>query len=155
MSAVALSAAGCGDDEGPQIPAQQSTALRDSLQQIKREVARDPCVSEASLTGLKGQIEALPDDLDEDVRQTLEDGVARLDELVTEECLDRPEPEEEQTDTEQETTPVVPTEPETDTTETEPIPTEPDEEPDPDGDGGDEGLPGGEPGSGGIGPGEE
>jgi hypothetical protein len=153
--AATVALAGCGDDEGPQISQAQSSQLRAQLQQIKREVASDPCISDASLTTLEGQVDALPQDLDEDVRQSLEDGVERLRELVDQECADRPEePEEQQTETE-ETTPT-----ETTPTETEPPPTEtapptdtapevPEEE--------DGGLPGGggDPGSGGIGPGAE
>jgi hypothetical protein len=153
--AATIALAGCGDEEGPQISQTQSSQLRGQLQQIKREVASDPCISDASLATLEGQVDALPQDLDEDVRQSLEDGVERLRELVDQECADRPEPEEEQTETEEETTPTetTPTETAPPPTETAPptdtAPEEPEEE--------DGGLPGGggEPGSGGIGPGAD
>jgi hypothetical protein len=156
MSAVAFAAPGCGDDEGRQIPAAQSTALRDQLQTIKRQIATDPCISDASLTQLESEVAALPRDLDEDVRQTLEEGIERLRTLVNQECADQPEPEEEQTGTEEETTPTETTETETDTSPTDTTPPEPEPEPEPEEDG-DEEPPGGgeEPGSGGIGPGAE
>lgn len=151
--AATIALAGCGDDEGPQIPAQDSTALRDQLQAIKRQVATDPCISDASLTQLDGLVASLPENLDEDVRQTLEDGVERLRGRVDQECAGRPE-EPEQTDTEEETTPT-----DTTPTETTALPTE---EPPPTDTGPEEpddgqGVPGGgeDPGSGGTGPGAE
>jgi hypothetical protein len=152
--AATIALAGCGDEEGPQIPEDQSNALRGQLQDIKRQVETGEACT-VSLSELQLQVGRLPRNLDEDVRQSVEDGVEHLTGLVNEECEQMPQ-QPEQTDTEEETTPTETVPPETTPPETEELPppteTAPEEE-----DGGGEGLPGGGegPGSGGIGPGAE
>jgi hypothetical protein len=122
LAAAAL-AAGCGDDEGRQIPRDEARALISRLQEADRRLSQDPPVcgdlAEDTIPALEQQAAALPDDVDSDVRQTLEDGIAHLRDQIEAECAERREQEEdttETTDTTDETT--------TETTETAPPTTE-------------------------------
>jgi hypothetical protein len=138
---AALFAAGCGSDdkEGEPIPAADAQALVTQLDQTEQLVEDGTCRgARFQVTGdgqLEDKVAALPEDVDADVRQALEDGLDRLAGLIDDECGQDEEPETE-TDT-TETEPEVPTETqeteeddgeETETepplTETEPPPTE-------------------------------
>jgi len=125
---VALAVAGCGDEEGKQIPADQAAELQARLGEVKRRLDPLRCgdLREDSLPAIAAQIAALPGDLDGDVRQSLEDGFEELQNLVDSECAEPTEPPP----TETETTPTTPeqTAPEEEPTVPE-EPTEPEEPP--------------------------
>ena len=166
-----LAVAGCGgDDEGDPIPAQAAQALQAELDRVQarlddgssgacRDILEAPEDRGSNLEAVQSQIEALPGDVDPDVRSALEESFARLWELVESECDQRAQQEQEaQPDPEPEPEPEPdPVVTETETTETVPPPEEevpPDEqELPPEGDGDNEGEIPGDPG-GGVGPGE-
>ena len=173
--AACLVAAGCGSEEGKGIPAESAAALQGQLDSIESRFESPDGVACPDITGgadpnttvVQENIEALPDDVDADVRDALTESFDHLFELVEEQCqVAEPEPETEPVVPETETTP-EPTPTETETTptptETETVPTTPTTpttpEPPPaengDGDtgaggtGGDEGAAGGAGGAGG------
>jgi hypothetical protein len=88
-------AAGCGgdDEEGEPIPAEQAAALERQLESIRNrfEFGGGAC---ANITGgndpntnvVRSTIASLPQNVDPDVRQTLEQGFERLFELAQEQC---------------------------------------------------------------------
>jgi hypothetical protein len=164
--------AGCGaDDENkPSIPPNSAAALQRQLDSIQARFefpggqACDDITSgeDPNTSAVENLIGSLPDSVDSDVRDALEQSFDRLFELVQQECADiqqtETEPETDTTETTEttetttETTDTTETEPPTtDTTETEQpdtntIPTEtlpPEDE----GDGGDDGGGGFGPGS--------
>jgi hypothetical protein len=126
-------AGGCGSDEekGSPIPEQAVVDLDSRLDEVERRMAAagGACgdITNDTAPAVNGIIESLPQDVDPDVRQALQDGFDRLFTLSGEQCDETkgqetdpeplPEPE-----TETETVP----EPET---ETETIPTIPEEPP--------------------------
>jgi hypothetical protein len=128
--------AGCGadDEEGAQLPQQTASELLAQLQSIQDRFEFPGGQACGDITGgadpnttqVAQQIDSLPDDVDPDLRDALEQSFDRLFELVEQECGE--EPAQTDTETEPETTETVPPpETETDTTETEPtetIPTE-------------------------------
>jgi hypothetical protein len=126
--AAALAAAGCGaDDEGDPIPQASAQDLQNQLSSIERRLASGACTDiieggDTDVDRVEGIIDALPPEVDADVRDALRASFNRLFELVEEECAGQ-ETETETTPTETETTPTD-TETETVPTETETIPTE-------------------------------
>jgi hypothetical protein len=165
LLAVSLAVAGCGgDDEGAPIPSATATALQNQLDGVQarldngsvgacKDILEGP--RGPNLDAVQQLIDAMPDDVDADVRSALEDSFDRLWELVQQECDDREPTKTTPTETEPETTPTE-TEPETTPTETEPTETTPpaEEELPPEGDGDNGGgLPGNGNG-GGVGPGD-
>jgi hypothetical protein len=122
---AAVAAAGCGDDEEKGVPNQESRALRQSLGDVKRALAGPDCdaLSDELVPAVEIQVQNLPDDVGADVRDTIEDGVAELRQLVAEECAEATEPE---TDTQPEPTPEPAPEP-----PPAPPPTQPEPEPEP------------------------
>ena len=132
-AALAALAAGCGGDDA-EIPRAEAAELRSALLEAKRRLAPLRCgdLSEDSLPKLEERVAALPDG--SDVRESLQDGIDHLRDLIEAECT-RQEQEREQTTTEEEPTttttepPTTTTEPPT-TTEEEP-PTTTEEEPPP------------------------
>jgi hypothetical protein len=133
--AACLLAAGCGsDDEGQGIPPDSAAALDRQLDSIQSrfEFGGAACKditggSDPNTTAVQRTINGLPGDVDQDVRDALADGFARLFQLVDEQC------EQPQTETQTETVtepPPAPPETETETapppetTETTPPPTE-------------------------------
>jgi hypothetical protein len=138
LLAVALSlvVAGCGgDEEGKPIPVASATALNNELDGVQKRLdegsagacrdilggPRDP-----NMPRVRELIDAMPDDVDSDVRSALEDSFDRLWELVQQDCDDKaskdeqaqPEPQPEEptqteTQTETETAPAQPEEPTT------------------------------------------
>jgi hypothetical protein len=152
---VAGAVAGCGDEE-PQIPRDQAGDILRRLQEADRRISQDPPVcgdlSDDTIPALEQQVASLPDDVDADIRESLDEGVAHLRDLLEAECADRrEEPDTETTDTTDTTEETEPpttteeTEPPTTTEETEPTP-EPEPEPQPEPDEGN--------GSGGVPPGQ-
>jgi hypothetical protein len=170
LLAVSLAVAGCGgDDEGTPIPSATATALDGELNGVQarldegsagacRDILEGP--RGPNLERVQELIDAMPDDVDADVRSALEDSFDRLWELVQQDCDDKareeksqqePEPEPTETETETETE----TQTETTPTETEPTETTPpaEEELPPEGDGGAPGNGNGNGNGGGFGPG--
>ena len=171
--AVSVAVAGCGgDEEGKPIPAATATALNNELDGVQarldqgsagacRDILEGP--RDPNMARVQELIDAMPDDVDSDVRSALEDSFDKLWDLVQEDCDDKAQEEKsqqepEQTTTEEttpETTPTETTPPETTPTETTP-PEDQQLPPDGDGDNGG-GVPGNGNGNGtgggGVGPG--
>ena len=166
--ALSLAVAGCGwDEEGKPIPAASATALNNELDGVQarldqgsagacRDILEGP--REPNMARVQELIDAMPDDVDSDVRSALEDSFDQLWDLVQQECDDKAQEEESQQEPE-ETTPEKTTPEETTPEETTPTETTPPEEeqlpPEGDGDNGG-GVPGNGNGTGGggVGPGE-
>ncbi len=165
--ALSLAVAGCGgDEEGKPIPVASATALNNELDGVQRRLDEGSAGACRDILGgrngpnmarVQELIDALPDDVDADVRSALEDSFDRLWDLVQQDCDDKAQEEESQKEPE-ETTPEE-TAPEETTPETTPEETTPPEEeqlpPEGDGDNGG-GVPGNGNGNGGggVGPGE-
>jgi outer membrane biosynthesis protein TonB len=134
-------AAGCGDEEkGSPIPAGQAAALQDQLDGIQRRLDNGSAgACNDILGGAKGpnteaveqQLAALPEDVDADVRDALQQSFDRLFELIDEHCSQlQSEQSDPQPGPEPDPEPTPDTTPEEEpTTEEEPPPTE--EEPPP------------------------
>jgi hypothetical protein len=127
-------AAGCGaDEEGKELPRQTASQLLAQLESIQERFdfpGGEACADitggdDPNITQVQNLIDSLPDDVDADLRDAVEQSFDRLFELVDQECGEaQPETDTETETTETETTP---TETETEPTETEPtdtIPTE-------------------------------
>ena len=119
--------AGCGGDDeekGRPIPADAAAQLQQRLDVVERqfEVAGGACadLQKETFPVIEDDLNALPADVDPDVRRALEESFTRLRELTSAEC----DEEKGQETTPTETTPTVPTETETVPTETETVPTE-------------------------------
>jgi hypothetical protein len=126
--AVAFAAAGCGGDDAPDpsISKEDADSLLATLQEVEANVDEQSClVAEDRAQRLQEEIDALPDSVDQDVRDSLQRGALNLGELIGEQC----EPREETTVTEETTTQAPTTTEETTTqepTETQPTtPTQP------------------------------
>jgi hypothetical protein len=135
---------GCGaDEEGEPIPPRFATALDnrlDTIQQAISDGSIEGCQQALDVEDAVQQIvDTMPEDVDPEVRDSLQRSFDRLFELVNRECGELDRTETETTPTETETTPTetetVPTEtvpPPTDTTtvptttEPPPVPTTPD-----------------------------
>jgi hypothetical protein len=130
VAAIAAIAAGCGGDEGKQIPRAQAREIVVKLQEADRRLSQEPPVcgdlAEQSIPELERLVATLPSDVDKDIRETLDDGVAHLRDQIEAECAERRQQQQDTTtdttdttdtttDTTTETTP-----PTTDTTETTP-----------------------------------
>ena len=170
MLAVTLVVAGCGgDDEGTPIPSETATALNAELDGVQARIDNGSAgACKDILEGSRGPnlervrelIDAMPDNVDPDVRSALGASFDRLWELVQDDCdqkaseEDQAQPDPVPTETET-TTPTTATTPETTT------PTTPEEEilpPEGDGDNDGEVPPGNGNGNGvgnggGVGPG--
>jgi hypothetical protein len=172
----ALGLAACGDDEEGLLPGNTAEDILNNLNEVEELAAEPDCTGAAAAAEeVAGQIDQLGPGVSERLKRALEDGAARLQNVVDtceEEPVATPEPEtaevptEETTDTVEtdedeegdegdgdedgETTAPEPTEP-TDTTPT--TPTTPTTELPPPTDGDEDVGGGGGTGSGGIGPG--
>ena len=150
-------AAGCGaDDEGKPIPRRFAVGLEhrlDRLESAVREGGVDGCRQATSLENQLQQIaDAVPQNVDAQVRDALQRSLDHLFELLARECEGVDQTETETTPTETETVPTetetVPTETvttPTETTPTETVPTEtqpPQTTPDGNSGGGGAGVPG-------------
>jgi hypothetical protein len=135
---AALAAAGCGsNDEGKPIPASIQRQLDARLDEAQRRLDNGSVgacedITDKSEPDISQILERVPDDVDADVRDALNDGFSRLFELVSQRC----EELQGQTDTEPKTTETTappdtttdettPTETDTTPTETTPEPTTP------------------------------
>ena len=170
-----LAVAGCGSDDegGKPIPAATAAALEAQLDKVQerldngtegacKDILEAPPDRGPNRAAVQQLIDGLPNDVDPDVREALQESFDNLWSLVESECQDlkadepaqtttQPEPETTTTDTvTQPTTPTTPTTP----TDTEP--TTPDEEPlPPEGDGNNGGAIPPDGAGGGVGPGAE
>ena len=130
VGAALLVPAGCGsdDEKGEPLPADAVAAIERRLDEVQRRydagveddnVGACQDIEDDSYKAIDDTVEALPDDVDADVRDALEESLARLQDLTREGCSDvrptRTEPEE--------TTPAEAEPPQT-VTETVPPPTE-------------------------------
>lgn len=90
-----LALAGCGgsDRGGPLAPA-DAAYLLSRLDRVDRLVAKGECklVRRRSLAQLSDRVTNLSPDVDGAVRDTLSDGVSRLEELVATDCKQKPKP---------------------------------------------------------------
>jgi hypothetical protein len=122
---LALLGAGCGGEEkGDPIPADQRAQLLSRLDEAERRLddgSEGACqdILNDTQPEVENVVATLPDGVDADLRQRLEDGLVRLWELVTSECEQietqepEPEPTPEPAPLPEETTPeTVPTVPE-------------------------------------------
>ena len=109
VGAALLVSAGCGSEEekGEPLPADAVTAIDRRLVEVQRRydaavedniVGACQDIENDSYKVIDKTVEGLPDDVDEDVRDALEESVARLKDLTREGCSDvrptRTEPEE-------------------------------------------------------------
>ena len=137
----------CGDDdEGAGIPTESAAALQNQLDSIQQRFEAGDAACRDIVEGddtdrdaVQRRIDALPQDMDPDVRDALSDSFDRLFELVEQEC----EPKQETTPTETTPPPTIETQPETETqpTETAPPPKPKKEEKRDEQDGGGQGAP--------------
>ena len=135
LCAAALLAAGCGGAD-QQIPTGSARALVSDIDAVEQGVRAGECDRTGSrLQRLKRTAGELPEDVDAELRTTLEGGVVQLERLAKAECRQRkPEPVEEEPEPVApppvETTPEPEPEPEpAPEPEPEPEPEPPDEEP--------------------------
>jgi hypothetical protein len=132
---AALLAAGCGsDDEGKDLPKSSVDSLEVSLDSIQRRfkegdgACRD--ISHGDDTDVKvvqSKLDALPADVDKDVRDALAESFQNLFDLVEEECgqAETTPTETEPTETQRQTEPVpTETQPQTETVPTQTQPTQ-------------------------------
>ena len=126
-------AGGCGgdDEKGRPIPAERADDLIAQLEELERRVPGACNDAQFTLERIDSRIERLPRRVDAEVRDALEDGAARLRDLVVEDCDEQDADttdetteettEETTTETTEETTEeTIPDEPETDTAPTPP-----------------------------------
>jgi hypothetical protein len=81
--------AGCGgQDQGQPIPTSTAQNILSRLDEVGRRVDARSCNSarDDSLPALRREVDGLPDNVDQRVRATLDDGVGRLGELVGTQC---------------------------------------------------------------------
>ena len=153
LVAGGVALAGCGGDDEPQIPRGDASEIVSLLQEVERRMSQErPVCGDVSrdFPRLEAAVAGLPEDVDGDIRESLDDGVAHLRDLIEAECAELREPEDDTTDTtdsEPETTPdttpeTTPTTPDTTPTTPETTPTTPETTPT-------------TPGSGGVQPGDE
>jgi hypothetical protein len=147
LAAAAAVVAGCGGDDESEgdLTADQAQTLLGQLEEVEANVEVNSCFVAADETdNLLADIQALPDDVDGDLRRALENGADHLKILLQDpEQCQRPETTTEETTTEEEPTEETTTE-ETTTEEDETTTTSPTQPTTPTSPGG---------GSGGVGPG--
>ncbi len=165
LSLLVLAGCGSGGDETALLGPGEASRLDERVERVGARVAEGDCEgAREALSQYAGQVDALPDRRDAELRQALRDGATELERTITADCEPQEEPEttestlETETETEPTTTtetePTTTTEPEP-TTTTQPEPTtttQPDPVPD---DGGGDGNEGGGNGNGGGGDGNE
>jgi hypothetical protein len=109
--------AGCGgdDDGGEPIPADQAAALQRQLESIENrfQSGGGACAditgnTDPNTTAVRSVLDSLPQDVDPEVRDALEQSFERLFELVQEQCDAEAGQEEEPAPVETETTETVP-----------------------------------------------
>ena len=125
---LAAAVAGCGGDEGGEkIPAEDAQAMLDTASRIEQASASQECdEAQSGTTELRGRVEALPEETDQEIVDALDQMVSRVDEQLDAECADTgtSEPEE----TTETVAPPTTTSPPTETTTTTTEPPEEDDE---------------------------
>ncbi len=136
-----VAVAGCGgDDEGKPIPAATASGLQTELNGVQARLNQGSAGACRDILGgprgpnkqrVQGLIDAMPDDVDTDIRSALQDSFDNLWDLVQQDCDDKAAKEdsgqEEQQPAEPEPTPTESTPTETTPTETTPTETTPTE----------------------------
>jgi hypothetical protein len=126
VAGVAAVVVGCGgeDEPEPSIPLEDATGLVAELDEVRENVEVGSCVvAQEQAEEFLARVDDLPSDVNDEVRDALEDGGNRLVSLATD-----PSQCESDTETETEPTETEPTEPtETEPTDTEPTETQPTE----------------------------
>jgi hypothetical protein len=135
--AACVVAAGCGSDDGKQLPADSVASLERQLDSIQNrfDVGGGACGdisggADSNTAAVEKTIESLPDDVDADVRDAVQESFDRLFQLVDEQCQEEEEaapPATEPVEPAPEPTTTVP--PATETQETTPPQTEPETQP--------------------------
>jgi hypothetical protein len=120
--AACLVAAGCGsDEEGEPIPAETANALQSRLNEIERrfDFGNGACadIENDSRPAVNQLIASMPDNVDADVREALQQGFNRLFRLTQDQCN-----QEQQSETDTETVPVPEPQPEPEPTTTVTVP---------------------------------
>jgi hypothetical protein len=123
-----LALAGCGDDSnGGEIPEDTATALQQALERVEGAQPRDCTTAEDAAGDFTSRVEDLGDDVDESIRESLEEGASQVNDLVSREiCVSTGPSPEITTETAPTTTETVPTT--TETTEETTTATEPEED---------------------------
>jgi hypothetical protein len=124
VATLGLPLAACGRDEGEPIPANDADALIRVLNTAKRQSDAGSCQTllRDTIPSLHKRADDLPSSVGADVRETISDGIDRLQDLSEEQCAPEEEPQttEETTETTEPTTTseTTTTEPTTTTEET-------------------------------------
>jgi septal ring factor EnvC (AmiA/AmiB activator) len=86
--AAALSLGACGKDEGDPIPAGQAQALIRGLDTAQRQADNGACSTllNTTIPALEKRAQRLKSTVGSDVRTTIQDGVAQLRQLATDQC---------------------------------------------------------------------
>jgi hypothetical protein len=91
--AACMAAAGCGSDDGKQMPADSVASLERQLDSIQDrfDVGGGACGdisggADSNTAAVQKTIESLPDDVDADVRDAVQESFDRLFQLVDEQC---------------------------------------------------------------------
>src|SRR5689334_17134699 len=91
VASVAFAVAGCGSQKRT-IPTKQAQSFLQQLDTIGSQFDNGACVGAgAKVRALATQVRGLPSSVDSEVKRNLEDGVARLERLVSQQCQ-RPTP---------------------------------------------------------------
>jgi hypothetical protein len=133
--AACMAAAGCGSDDGKQMPADSVASLERQLDSIQNrfDVGGGACGdisggADSNTAAVEKTIESLPDDVDAEVRDAVQESFDRLFEIVDEQCqAEETPPATEPVEPAPEPTTTVP--PATETQETTPPQTEPETQP--------------------------
>jgi hypothetical protein len=128
--AAALAGCGGGGGDGGSIPSADADRLVTQLDQVAERADNGSCNSARFQIGeLEQKVGALPQSVDSDVRQELNEGLDNLRKLVDEECQERETPTTDTTETAPTTTETTPTETQpTETTEEKKPPKKKDED---------------------------
>jgi hypothetical protein len=94
IAAAALPLAACGRDEGNPIPRAKADALVRVLGTAQRQAENGSCQTllRDTIPSLKRRAEALDSGVGSDVRQTITDGIDRLEQLATDACAKPAQP---------------------------------------------------------------
>jgi hypothetical protein len=133
--AVVLAGSGCGGDAEPRgIPQRDAQFLLSELEETQRRVDARACndVEQGNLIRMQRNVDNMPDDVAENVRDALSESIDNLSQLVEDQCKPKPKPKPVPEPTPTETTPdTTTTEEQPTTTEEQPTekkaPTEPDQ----------------------------
>jgi hypothetical protein len=104
LAALALGA--CGKDTGEPIPAGKATALIRGLDTAKRQAEQGSCgtLLRTTIPVLDRRARDLPSSVGSDTRTTIQDGIAHLRELATQQCNQQKQQQQQPTTTTSDTT---------------------------------------------------